>query len=187
MIATTTYNCRTLSRSRGFTLIELMTALGVFAILIAVGAPGLRTFIEGNALITETNRVNGQLASVRMEAVKRNMQTMLCPSSNGTSCNASTWSSGWIAFNDANSDGKLATDGTEAVFAVGEAAKGNIRIAGNTALATAIRYKADGALQSDAGTVTICTVASGVSPNARVISMTTGGRTRVDSSTVTCQ
>lgn len=187
MIANRIHNSPIRRHSHGFTLIELMTALGVFAILMSVGAPALKTFIESNELITETNRINGMLASVRMEAVKRNMQTMLCPSSNRTSCNASTWSSGWIAFNDANADGKLATDGTETVFAVGEATSGNVRMSGSTTVATSIRYKADGALQSDAGTLTICTTGD-VSPNARKISLTTGGRTRVDSATVTaCQ
>lgn len=169
-----------LASCRGFTLIELMVTLSVFGILMVAGVPALKTFIDSNELVAETNRMMGSLSAARVEAVKRNMNTVLCPSTNQTNCNGTSWASGWITFADTNADGVLATDGSEAVFAVAEASSGTLRLYGDGNLAKTIRYKADGTLKSNVGTLTVCSTGS-VSPNGRAISITSGGRARIDS------
>jgi type IV fimbrial biogenesis protein FimT len=168
---------------RGFTLIELMVTLSVFGILMVTGVPALKTFIDSNELVAETNRMMGSLSAARVEAVKRNMNTVLCPSTNQTSCNGTSWANGWITFADTNADGVLANDGSEIVFAVAEASSGTLRLYGDTNLAKSIRYKADGTLMSNVGTLTVCSTGS-VSPNGRAIAITSGGRARTDSTTV---
>ena len=61
-------------RLRGFTLIELMIAVAIVAILVAVGAPSFASFIDSNKVRTETQRVAGLLALARNHAVSKNRE-----------------------------------------------------------------------------------------------------------------
>lgn len=61
-------------RVRGFTLVELMIAVAIVAILVAVGAPSFASFIESNKVRTETQRVTGLLALARNHAVNKNRE-----------------------------------------------------------------------------------------------------------------
>ena len=61
-------------RMRGFTLIELMIAVAIVAILVAVGAPSFASFIDSNKVRTETQRVAGLLALARNHAVNKNRE-----------------------------------------------------------------------------------------------------------------
>ena len=61
-------------RMRGFTLIELMIAVAIVAILVAVGAPSFASFIDSNKVRTETQRVAGLLALARNHAVSKNRE-----------------------------------------------------------------------------------------------------------------
>ena len=61
-------------RIRGFTLIELMIAVAIVAILVAVGAPSFASFIDSNKVRTETQRVAGLLALARNHAVSKNRE-----------------------------------------------------------------------------------------------------------------
>lgn len=95
----------------GFTLIELLIALSIVGILLMVGVPSLKTFVQNNQLIASTNELISALHVARSEAIKLNSRVSICSSSNGTSCSGSSnWQNGWIVFVDA--DGML--DGTGA-------------------------------------------------------------------------
>ena len=61
-------------RMRGFTLVELMIAVAIVAILVAVGAPSFASFIDSNKVRTETQRVAGLLALARNHAVNKNRE-----------------------------------------------------------------------------------------------------------------
>ena len=61
-------------RMRGFTLIELMIAVAIVAILVAVGAPSFASFIDSNKVRTETQRVAGLLALARNHAASKNRE-----------------------------------------------------------------------------------------------------------------
>ena len=96
----------------GFTLIELMITLAVVGILLAVGVPSLKTFMQGNQLVATSNELLSALHVARSEAIKLNKRVMICESKNGTSCtNPATgnWRNGWIVFVDANDDGIVAS------------------------------------------------------------------------------
>jgi type IV fimbrial biogenesis protein FimT len=91
--------------SAGFTLIELMLALTVLAILLGVAGP---SFLEAqrNVVISgQANDLHADLALARSEAVKRNQAVMLCASSNQTTCGGLSWAQGWMIFADANGNG----------------------------------------------------------------------------------
>ncbi|MFU8819991.1 MAG: GspH/FimT family pseudopilin [Gammaproteobacteria bacterium] len=56
---------------RGFTLLELMVAIAVLAILATVGVPSFRDLIQNNRVTTQTNELVTALNFARAEAVKR--------------------------------------------------------------------------------------------------------------------
>lgn len=56
----------------GFTLVELMTALGISAILVAIAVPTMRSFIENSRIRAASESLLNGLALARNEAVRRN-------------------------------------------------------------------------------------------------------------------
>jgi len=89
----------------GFTLVELMITLIVVSILLAVGLPSLRGFLQDNQLVAATNELLSAIHVARSEAIKLNSSVTICESTNGTSCTtpgANNWEDGWIVFVDAD-------------------------------------------------------------------------------------
>lgn len=171
-----------LRNSSGFTLIELMITLAVMAIILTVGAPQLHTFLSRSELTSKSNHLLGEINQLRVEAVKRNTHTVLCPSSDGSSCNAKDWKYGWIAFADNNGDGQLAEDASEPVFSVVEAFGDNFVITPSNGFNNTIRYKADSTLRSDSGSLTLCHTSISAN-NARILSISAGGRINISQTT----
>ena len=77
-------------RSRGFTMIELMIAVTVLAILTAVALPFYGSFIAGQRIKTASFDMISQLTLVRSEAIKRNSTVTIAPATGGID-----WKSGW--------------------------------------------------------------------------------------------
>ncbi len=91
-----------MKKNSGFTLLELMITLAIIGILLIVGLPSLKTFMQGNQLIASTNELVSALHIARSEAIKLNSRVSICESSNGTTCTATgDWKNGWIVFVDA--------------------------------------------------------------------------------------
>ncbi|ROO25509.1 GspH/FimT family pseudopilin [Salinisphaera orenii] len=85
--------------SRGFTLLELVVALTVAAILVAVAIPSYQSLIERNTLAATVNDLVGDLNYARSEAVTRGRNVYLCSSRDQNSCTSDgNWSDGWILF-----------------------------------------------------------------------------------------
>jgi len=61
----------TMKKINGFTLIELMLAVTVFAILLAVGIPSFSRIVEDNRVVTQMNDLTTAFARARSEAVTR--------------------------------------------------------------------------------------------------------------------
>lgn len=57
---------------RGFSLIELMVAIAVFAILLTLGMPSLTTWMQNSQIRTATDAIQNGLQIARGEAVRRN-------------------------------------------------------------------------------------------------------------------
>ena len=89
--------------SKGFTLIEVLTIMLVVAILASVGIPSMSRMLEGNRLSANTNRLVSSLYAARSEAVKRNIEVVVCTRNVvGTACGDATtnWKDGWIVYVD---------------------------------------------------------------------------------------
>jgi type IV fimbrial biogenesis protein FimT len=93
--------CRRI-RARGFTLIELMVALAVAALLFAIGVPMLRDVTLGSRLSAAANDLLASVQLARSEAIKRNLAVTLCASDDGATCAAAGgWELGWIVVDGA--------------------------------------------------------------------------------------
>lgn len=90
---------RMLSKSIGFTLIELMVTVAIATILMLVAIPSLTTFRRNAELTSATNTLVASINAARGEAMKRGVSAMVVPTNNGTA-----WTAGWVVFADLNSD-----------------------------------------------------------------------------------
>jgi type IV fimbrial biogenesis protein FimT len=86
---------------RGFTLVELMIAIAVFAILLAIAVPSFRDASLGARLSSIANNMVASVQLARSEAIKRNAAITLCASSDGSTCDDDVdWDTGWVVRDD---------------------------------------------------------------------------------------
>lgn len=163
---------------RGFTLVELLVALAVGAILVLIAVPSFQNITLSSRLTTAANDIVGAIYTARMEAIKLNANTQLCSDS--------------ATNNTTDALGTACTTQTGAVWALVGGTPTQIR-AGTVGISTplqlngdmtALRFSTAGLGQlpgtavpytSPVGTpiVDICTSAIS-SNNHRIITMTTG-------------
>ena len=93
-----------MDRQNGFTLLELLVTLGVATILVSVAVPSFTTLSLNSKRVSSTNELVSALHFARSSAVLRNERFTVCPTSNGTACEAVGWDQGWLAFPDLNGD-----------------------------------------------------------------------------------
>ena len=74
----------------GFTIIEVMTVVAIMAFLAAVAIPNLTAMIKNSKLRGTASDMFGDLLTARSEAVKRNCEVDVAPTSTTLG-----WSSGW--------------------------------------------------------------------------------------------
>ena len=97
---------------KGFTLIELLVTLTVIIIMAIFAAPALRTFIQNNKAVTQTNLLVTAMNYARSEAVKRRTPVVVCALvDTADACSSSTdWdSNGWMAFADEDENNAYGT------------------------------------------------------------------------------
>ncbi len=165
---------------RGFTLIELLVTITVLAILLGVGVPGLRDFVLNNRQVSAVNEMVASLQYARTEAISRNRNVSLCPSSNGTSCSGSEWAVGWIVFGDQDGDGSV--DAGDTVLRRVEALN-RIDFVSDGGITNAVVYRRNGR-STATGNFTMCDVRG--SSHGKVVVMDLSGRPRVQKLSGSC-
>lgn len=88
--------------ARGFTMVELMVTLVVLAVLLAVAAPGMSTFVNSSRLRATQGELVSALTLARSEATKRGTPVVVEALSPVT---GREFSAGWHVFVDANDNG----------------------------------------------------------------------------------
>jgi type IV fimbrial biogenesis protein FimT len=128
----------------GFTLIELMVALGVGIIILAIGVPAFMNMHSSNLAAGYANDLVGAIRLARSEAIKRGSSVTVC-SSNGTqsACSGNVWNNGWIVFSDDNADGAYdAGEEIHRVWSIPTGERGDLAFEGTSP--TSIRFDASG-------------------------------------------
>lgn len=177
-------------RASGFTLIELMIAIAVLAILVVAAVPSFEFIRNTSLLATGSNDVVAGLQTARTEAIRRGLPVALCRSENGTSCSAAggVWG-GWMVYADLNRSGAF-ENGTDEIIQSGELntrlqveAGGGIPGVGNTiAFRPNGMARGTGAVPLLEGTVQVCLPVTRPQNNVRTINLAAGGRISVTES-----
>lgn len=169
-----------MNKQAGFTLVELMIALGLTAVLASVAIPSFAGLIQSNRVTSYTNDLIASLATARSEAVKRGQRVAVCRSSDQATCGAgSSWADGWVVFLDVDKEDDI--DDVSDIISVHSAlAHNGLSL---NATKSAINYRPDGA--SNSGSVSFCD-ARGIE-HSRKISVNFTGRFRtVDAESSDC-
>lgn len=87
------------NRANGVTLVELVIALAVLAVLTMVAAPAFRDVWRRHRVQAATEALWADLTYARHEAVQRAAFVSLCPSSTGQAClDQASYGKGWIVY-----------------------------------------------------------------------------------------
>lgn len=166
------------TRQQGFSLAELLATLGISALLLSVGLPGLATFAKDARQVSAANDLLADFRYARDLAITHNTRVTICPSSDGASCNAANWDSGRIIFRD--DDGNRVVNGAETVQRVtGAMDEVDVKTA---QFGAAITYRPNGramadAVQNNTGEFVICDDRGAAYARALIVDMS--GRPRV--------
>lgn len=166
-------------RPGGFSLIELLIALAVAAIVLTLAVPAYGRFIARNRLAATTNELLGALLAARTLAITRNVPVLFCAGNPGVGCHG-RWGEGeWVAFLDGNRNARL--DAGDDVQLTGMLDRGSrIALAGNGPFRKLIVFRPSGLARTAAGafaagTLRVC-VPEAIDLNANDLVLIGSGR-----------
>lgn len=177
----------------GFSIIELMIAITILAVLIAIAQPSFESLLNGNRLTSISNELLATVQTARMESFRLGRRVVVCKSDNADSatpqCDAATggWS-GWISFVDngggtpANANNS-AFDAGETLLRVGTVS-GRVELIPSTAIESAtqsITFRSDGMAYASggellSGTLSVCMPTTNPAQNQRWFGIVSGSR-----------
>lgn len=169
--------------ARGFTLVEMLVAMAVFGVLLAVAVPSFQSVWTSVRMSAATNEFLGTLRLARTNALSRNRTVVMCVSSDAQRCDSrADWHAGWMVFVDDNQNG--VRDGESEQVILTRGALDGVRIIGNSTVRSFISWHSNGTMRRGTGqgvpqmgTVTLCAQSSAAA--ARQIVVNIGGRARV--------
>ena len=182
-----------MEKYRGFTLVEIMIAIGIVAILVKIAAPSFTNLVQSSAMTSTVNSFLSDLRFSRSEAIRRGGGVVMCRSDNpedaAPTCGTGStvgWESGWIIFHDVNGD--AAKDSTETLLR----AQGRITAVNTiteSGAATKFQFTATGQLRLSS----LTSIQFGSNPPfantaQRTVCVSVGGRGRIngDGTTYPC-
>ncbi len=158
----------------GFTIVELMIAIAILAIMTALAMPSLQQFMARNELVGTSNALISGINLARTEAVTRSTAVGICPSTDGTGCTGGAWKSGFLVFVDDDNNGNF--NGSEELIRA-ESGYNNpaITIDGTAGVNNGFTFTADGILAAVGGGGSI-DLTHDVATNGIRITVNTGGQ-----------
>ena len=148
------HGTRLARRAHGFTLVDLVIAIAIGAILLSLAAPSFSSFIASQRASTAAVDLYAALAAARSEATKRNTNVTLAPGAGG-------WKNGWVIVDPLSSSIKVLEHGPIA----------NATVSGPDTVV----YQRSGRIRGGASSFTL-TVASGADAANRCVLTDVSGR-----------
>lgn len=129
----------------GITLIEMMIAVAILAILVAIAAPNMNSFFISNRLSSGVHDFMTALQQARSEAIRRGANVVMRRA--GTT--AQNWTQGWEMFVDldGNKQRDTAAGSAEELIRVGQQVSGSMTLHASTKAATAIVFVPSGRVE----------------------------------------
>jgi type IV fimbrial biogenesis protein FimT len=158
-------------RQQGVTLLEMMIALAVSAIVLTLVAPNVQNILTKNRITAEINEMSGLLQFARFTSIDQRTTTIVCPSSDFETC-SNDWDAPKIVFIDAN--GNDSRDNDEPLLQSSQNISRNNNM---TSTANLIRFLDIGGTDTPA-TITLCPD-SNEATYARALFVTLQGRSRI--------
>lgn len=163
----------------GFTLIEMMVAIAVLAIMVAIALPSFSQLLATNRLTGQANELTASLQLARSEAIRRNARVALCPSSDGATCasGAAGWSK-WIVQVISSKEVLRLNDVNPSLVVLGSPL-----VSGSS---NGVVFRADGLARDTTNAllvarVGVCVKKSSLAQNRRLVSVASGSRISVSS------
>jgi type IV fimbrial biogenesis protein FimT len=138
----------------GFTLIEIITAVAVMAVLVTVAVPSLKDMIYATRVRTAASDLLQAVMLARSEAIKRAANVDVVPAAGG-------WTQGWSVM-----VGGMTIDSSQA--------PGNVTIDAN--VDGNITFRLDGRVSTSVRTLTVYTTESTAAIAARCVIIDASGR-----------
>jgi len=168
-------------RKHGFTLIELIVAIAVVAILSAIALPSMSNFLVKMRVDNEISEMQRLLLTARNMAINTGKNTTVCPLSSGScSTDSTSWQGEISVFT--NSDNSLATNNTYAAPDELVKVKSAIKSGDKLQFAnTSVIYAPSGRLITALGKFSYCP--KGEADRSRGIDVSLSGRSYTSSDT----
>lgn len=128
----------------GVTLIEMLVALAIAAILASMAVPSFSRFINDTRQSSTVTQLMSDLNRARSEAVKRGQRVLVCARASDTACAMNlNWQNGWLVCYDENKDDQcdLGSVNNPNPIVVRRAIHTNLTL---TSSAAVIRFKPNG-------------------------------------------
>lgn len=170
--------------TRGVSLVELLVALAILAILTAIAVPSFRAFSVSGRLTTQTNELLAAYQLARAEAIRLNTEVRLCRTANpgSNTCaggnNTNVWTN-WIVVRQANNAGAFDQVIRRSGIPANTVVRANAAITNNI-----ISIRADGLARTAAGAplngvLQVCIAGAPPAENARTLLFRVSGVTLV--------
>lgn len=158
---------------QGLTLIELLIALSVVAILATVGLPAMSGLVAETRITSKSNLLMSHVQYARHSAITLRTQVVACPSLDQLHCSGGNrWDQGWIVFIDRNNNGR--PDSADDVLRV-IAPEPHLLM--HSAGRTRLRFQPTGGAFGTNLTIRVCDPSGRAKPRAVIVS--NPGRARV--------
>lgn len=160
-----------LSIQQGVTLLEILIALAVIAIVLTVISPNVQTIVTKSKTSSTINELSSVIQHARFIAVDQNITTRVCPTNNFSSC-TTNWNHAKMVFIDANGNGSR--DTSEPLITTAQKVSTSATMTGPN---SALSFQDSGAV-SMSTSIKICPNNNDVNM-ARSININAQGRVRV--------
>lgn len=171
MIFTRKANVKSIHKQQGLTLLEMLIALAIVAILLSVVAPNIQVILNKNRITADINQMSALIQYARFSAIDQQQSAVVCPAADFATCSLN-WSEAKIVFIDSNGNGDRDSD--EDLLISTEASSAQQYFEGPN---TALIFDETGASNTIA-TFKLCPISNDVAL-ARSVNVNQQGRTRI--------